>query len=326
MDKLISIIVPVYNVENEVKRCVDSITKQTYANLEILLIDDGSTDNSPAIIDQLAKTDARINVFHKPNGGLSSARNYGIANSHGEYIAFIDSDDFIEHDYVSYLYSLIKKDGADIAVCQMQVVYEGKKTVKANKGEKRDFILNREQALDDMLYDKISVSVCDKLYKREVIGNIIFPEDKNYEDLATTFKFINNADKISCTTKTLYNYIIRKNSITRETFSVKKLDVLKTTKTFFDFVVQNYPQLKDGAIRKIVWAHLNVLSQFATCKTEVPKEVKKQVIDFVKQNGKNVLKDKKAPKRDKIGITCLKFGFPFFAFSWKVYLKLNKKY
>ena len=124
MEDLISVVVPIYNVENYIKKCVDSILSQTYKNLEIILVDDGSPDNCPQICDEYAQKDNRIKVIHKENGGLSDARNAGIDISKGKFITFIDSDDYIEKDYVEVLYNSIKENASDMAIGSHKAIYD----------------------------------------------------------------------------------------------------------------------------------------------------------------------------------------------------------
>ena len=206
-EPLISIVVPVYKVEKFLEKCIDSIINQTYKNLEIILVDDGSPDNCGKICDEYAKKDKRIKVIHQQNGGLSAARNTGITKATGKYISFIDSDDYIEKDYIELLYTTIKQSKADIAIGSHTVIYDtGTKLQKAT-GEKS--ILKPKEVLERILYDNnIDYSAWAKLYKIELFTNIKYPEGRLFEDAATTYKLIDISKKIAVNSKSIYNYII----------------------------------------------------------------------------------------------------------------------
>lgn len=320
MDK-ISIIIPVYNVEKEVKNCLESVINQTYENLEIIVVNDGSTDNSKEICLEIAERDNRIIYLEKQNGGLSDARNFGINNASGDYLFFLDSDDYIEHDCIESLYRAIKEDNTKIAVALPRVIYSSGAVVEKATGEHQVF--STEESLRLLMYDeKISVSAWAKLYSKDIISDIRFPVSRLFEDNATTYKFIASTDKVTFISKSVYNYIIRKGSITRSKFSLKRLDVIKSTDEMCDYCEMNFPNIKNAIIRRRVWARINVL-------THLPlkgfKEIRKEMIRYVKINAKTLLRDKEVPNRDKLAIFCLSLGFYFFKFSWKFYLKLCKK-
>ena len=157
--ELISIIVPVYNVEKYLKKCVDSIVNQTYKNLEIILVDDGATDNSGKICDELVELDNRIKVYHKKNGGLSDARNYGVERATGDYIGFVDSDDYIDAEMYEKLYEAIKKENVDVAECNLKIVYPEKTDLFTD--QKYYQICNNQEYLEEYLkIEKIFGSAC----------------------------------------------------------------------------------------------------------------------------------------------------------------------
>ena len=198
----ISVIVPVYNVERFLRECIESIISQTYKDLEIILVNDGSTDKSPLICEEYKKIDARVIVLHKENGGLSDARNKGIDISTGEYIGFVDSDDFIENDMYELLLNNIKKVEADIATCG--VISE---KVKDKNFYKEEIIVNAHDGLKEMLMERsMNTSACDKLYKRSLFDEIRYPKDKLYEDLYTTYKLLHKANKIVISNQKKYYY------------------------------------------------------------------------------------------------------------------------
>ena len=207
MKPLISIVIPVYNVEDFVGKCLGSVKKQRYENLDIVIVDDGSTDESSKICDEFAKNEKRARVFHKKNGGLSDARNFGIKKAKGEIIAFIDSDDFVENNFINAMYREIEKKGVDIVVCGYDTVRPKPKIIS---GKDATIKLLVEQENEDVV-------VWNKLYKKSLFidNNIWFPEGKKHEDALTTYKILSKAKKISYLKEPLYHYVERKESITK---------------------------------------------------------------------------------------------------------------
>lgn len=225
-EKLISVIVPVYKVEKYLDKCVESIVNQTYKNLEIILVDDGSPDNCPAMCDTWAEKDNRIKVIHKENGGLSDARNAGFAISNGEYISFIDSDDWIDLDFYQLLSSELDK-GADIAECASDWCDENGKTISV-RGFSEPKILNTVEATQMLLQEKgIMQTVWNKLYKRECVENILFEKSKFHEDNFWTWQTFLKAKKVSIITKPMYHYVQRNSGIMGVGYSLKRLDALE---------------------------------------------------------------------------------------------------
>ncbi|WP_206407315.1 glycosyltransferase family 2 protein [Massilimicrobiota sp. An105] len=229
-DCKISIIIPVYNVESYIKRCVDSIINQTYKNIEIILVDDGSRDKSGDICDELAKTDTRIKVLHKNNGGLSEARNFGVECSTGEFITFIDSDDYVSHDYIEYLYSLVFNCNADIAtICFYRTekdIFEG----KTNDALPELTEMSGREAccklLEQKLYYVPLVIACAKLIRTSIVRKYPFPVGKKHEDEATTAKFLYSADKVVVSNRELYAYYQNPHSITHTKGTLKNNDAI----------------------------------------------------------------------------------------------------
>ena len=185
---MISVIVPVYNVEPYLEKCLDSIIGQTYKDLDILVIDDGSTDHSDEICDKYAEKDKRIKVFHTENRGLSAARNLGLENAKGEYIGLVDSDDWIEQDMFEALLSKIEETAADVAECGSFVDYP-EKSIKRTAIQQ---VVQSEESIEALLHGRISTQVWNKLYNRSCFENVRFPDGRSFEDIATTHKIINH--------------------------------------------------------------------------------------------------------------------------------------
>lgn len=238
MNDLISLVVPVYNVEKYIDKCIKSIIDQTYVNIEIILVDDGSTDSSGLKCDFWAEKDTRINVIHKKNGGLSDARNFGINVATGKYISFIDSDDFVSNNYVDYLYGLIKKYSADISICDGHVIDENGVEFLSTKKKKRfdDLLMDPKNALKNMLYGtKYSNSAWAKMYSLKLFEEVKYPVGKYYEDIYTTYKLFLKSKKIVYGCGQHYFYVIRKGSISNDTSYHKRLDAVYGDEEVLEF-------------------------------------------------------------------------------------------
>lgn len=319
MGELISIVVPVFKVEKYLDKCINSILNQTYKNIEVILVDDGSPDNCGKICDNYAKKDKRIKVIHKENGGLSDARNAGIDVANGEFISFIDSDDYIDAEYIELLYNTIKKDKTDIAISSHKVIYESGTILE--KATNEQSILNPEEVLKRILYDDgIDLSAWAKLYKIELFENIRYPKGRLFEDAATTYKLIDKSKKISINSKSTYNYIIRNNSITNKSFTPNKMHLITSTEEMCNYIKNKYPDLEKASNRRLMYAYLSTLSQLAMSDKKFPEE-QKILVNYIKENGNDVLKDENVPKRDKLGIITIKFGFRFYKLIWNLYRK-----
>lgn len=236
-DKLVSIVVPVYNVERYLERCIESIINQTYRNLEIILVDDGSTDSSSEICDLYKSKDERIIVFHKKNEGLSSARNLGLRNATGDYISFIDSDDYINCIFIERLLGLCVDNDADIAQCDFLCIDEFSQrlpaiastiTIKQGKEFLKDYCCN---------YNCVKETVSwNKLQKKQIFDGISFPKGKQHEDEFVSYKLFAKSNKVVTTNEYLYYYMQRQDSIMGKGFSLKSLDGLEALKERINYL------------------------------------------------------------------------------------------
>lgn len=310
---LISVVLPVYNVEPYLDKCMNTVLNQTYPNMEIILVDDGSTDHSGKFCDHYAQMDSRVHVIHKKNGGLSDARNVGMACASGEYIAFIDSDDTVALDMIDYLYGLIQRFHTSMSLCCHNVVFDNGEKVKP-LGDGAEKVLDSQQAIEDMLYHHlVDTSAWAKLYKRDLFKNISYPKGKLFEDIGTTYKLFLKAKQIACGFVPKYNYQVREGSIVTRSFSRKKLDLLEMTDTMGRDVLAVYPDLGKAVLRRRVYARFSTLNQMLD--VDIPE--RKEIIRFIKKYRWDILKDPKAPKRDKIAIICLALGFGFYSRIWR---------
>lgn len=229
---LISVVVPVYNVEQYLNRCVNSILNQTYKNIEIILVDDGSPDNSPAICDDLCKKYENIKVIHKKNGGLSSARNAGIVASRGEYISFIDSDDFVDRGFIERLYSLIMEYDADLSMLAYQEVTP--KTEIRSVPREEEIVYKNEEVEESFLQLKID-SVCVGLYSKYAIGDTRFKEGKTSEDIPFNFDIFQKIKTFVYAPEKRYFYFYNKESISNGPLDKNMLNYLRFRGDIYEF-------------------------------------------------------------------------------------------
>lgn len=304
MKPLISVIVPVYNVEKYLRKCVDSIINQTYKNIEILLIDDGSTDASGTICDDYSQRYANVTAYHKQNGGLSSARNYGIERAKGELIGLVDSDDYIHEEMYDRLYTLLVENDADLSECKLTDVYNGKVHSSNNKIEV--LIVNSETAIDYALKAEIaSVAAVDKLYRRSLFDNVRYPEGKTIEDGYVIVDILSACSKIVISTEQLYYYVHRKGSITTNAFSKKNLDAIDTYEKNYNIIKNKYPAILDTARMRLCWAYFYVLDKIIYDKTTENRDIKKDVIKYLRGNYSFIIRNKQFTKGRKIAASML---------------------
>lgn len=252
MEDLISVIIPVYNVEKYIYTCLNSIINQTYKNLEIILVDDGSPDNCPQILEDYAKKDSRIKVIHKKNGGLSSARNAGMKIATGKYIAFVDSDDSLNLNMYKRLHELAIKYDADMTMCQLlRVTMDSENNIvypKTNNEEKEEVMSVTEALKAIMVNDNIGSYIVTKLVKRSLFDNIEFPDGKVYEDVATVYKILDRAKRVVFTSEEMYYYLYGREGSITGTFTEKKIcDSMEAYYGRYKFLVDNYPEIEKDA-------------------------------------------------------------------------------
>lgn len=304
MGEKISVIVPVYNVEQYLERCVDSIINQTYTNLEIILVNDGSTDNSGKLCDELAKKDERIRVIHKGNGGLSDARNRGIDEAESDLVGFIDSDDYIDSDMYEVLLKNLNNTDADLSMCALYDVYNN--TPEAQVTNKETWKLNSEQAIKMVMEAKIlSVTAVNKLYRKSLFTDLKFEVGKIAEDAFIMIKLLDKCEKIVATNEKKYYYVHRENSITTQKFSTKFLNVIEAYEQNSNIISEKYPKLKDVAQTRMNWAYFYVLDRLLLDDNYNDKELENKLISYLKNHRKDILNDPLFTKGRKIGFIAL---------------------
>ena len=221
MKELVSIIVPIYNVEKYLEKCIKSLINQTYRNLEIILINDGSTDESCKICKRYKNQDNRILFINKKNGGSASAKNIGLKIAKGDYIAFVDSDDFIELDMIEYMVNTIKKYNSDIVQCKLRDYYTN--TIYFKQEEINEKSMDVKEFLYLILKQWENSLFCNKLFKREVIENVFFKEGRCIDDEFFTYKCVINSKSIVTSNKIVYNYRMRRSGVMKSESSQKQI-------------------------------------------------------------------------------------------------------
>ncbi len=278
---MISVIVPVYNVQEYLDRCINSIVNQSYKNIEVILVDDGSTDNSAKICDNWASRDLRIKVIHKNNGGLSSARNAGIDIADGDFFSFIDSDDYIDCSMLEVMLAAMERTNKDIACCGRYVDVWGK-YVKQEFCLSRPKIYQTDESIKKLYYlNEIDVSACDKVYKKEVFSNIRYPEGKISEDAAIIFQILQNSNGVVHVGIPFYHYIYRADSISKELYNEKKHDIVNNLEKTIKFTKMYYPAFINDCMVYCTLSTGTILLEMSQNK-EIIKKYKSHYEDYMR--------------------------------------------
>ena len=296
---LISIIIPVYNSESYLEKCIDSVLAQTYENIEVILVDDGSTDMSPIICDKYVQIDERVVVIHQPNQGQADARNNGIMSSRGQYLSFIDSDDFVEPDYIEYLWDLLNESGASISICGYAFHYENRSN-KMPTNETLRHYLSGEQALEELLYQKhFDAAPWAKLIDANIVKSNLFPRGRIFEDFAVIPKWLLSAQKVIYGNAQKLFYLVRSNGTMNRSFTLQRLDLIWATNLVFDLVLNECPELvKAMKVRRFS----NYCQALLTLPVTEPtlKSVEKEIIGTLKSDSLLVIADRNSRIKNKV--------------------------
>lgn len=318
---LISIVVPVYKVEDYLSRCVDSLLHQTYENLEIILVDDGSPDNCGAMCDAYASRDSRIRVIHKENGGLSSARNAGIDVARGEYLGFVDSDDWVDIHTYEWLMEMARTE-------QVKLVCAGRWDYSSETGEKslglcppkREVISGQELAKRIFLWDNVDSAAWDKLYHRSLFQQLRYPLGVVSEDLPVTYRAGLEAGRVGMLNRPVYYYFHRAGSITMAAISAKSFQPSANTRQVLDHVRREHPELLDHATA----FHVSHLGYICTVTELAGKETQKQFQTQYRQKRRElrsflpfILRSPLIKKKDRL--TWITICFGCYGFLRKLY-------
>ncbi len=313
MKDLISVIIPVYKVEAYLERCVDSVLAQTYENLEIILVDDGSPDGCPALCDKYAAADSRVRVIHQKNAGLSGARNAGIDAARGSYLSFIDSDDYVATDFIESLYKACVCTGSQLSLCRWMYVHGEELPEKGRETAARAGSVEEEEVsglrvygrreLMEMLYDPDGayfVVAWNKLYRRELFQGIRYPLGQIHEDEATTYKLFHRTGQGAFVDRPLYGYFVAPASITRG-FNPRRLDWIIGVKERLDFFEENgYAHLMPKALQAFADGMIDIYFGLVDFQPE-NREARRRIQELVRQGQKRVRAYGRFPLRTEVG-------------------------
>lgn len=304
MFPLISVIIPVYNVKGYIARCLESVVLQTYQNLEIVVIDDGSEDGSGNICESYKKQDTRIKVYHKTNGGLSDARNFGLDRCRGEYVAFVDGDDVVAPDYIEYLYFLITKGRADISSCGIIPFIEKEPVNKLyKKNQPLDIVCTEDMLKRMAMQISTTHSACNKLFKASLWADIRFP-DVLYEDYAIIYYLVSHAKRCVVGKDAKLYYRQRSSSIMGRKFSDNQLVLLDIADKVTDWMIEQYPSTYEEALRMKMVAYCSVLKSMIEANANHP-EIKDRIVRWVRGIAPEMLRFSNIRMSDKVKVSSL---------------------
>lgn len=303
---LVSVIVPVYKVEKYLDQCVRSLLSQTMKDIEILLIDDGSPDGCGAMCDAYAAADTRVRVIHKPNGGLSDARNVGIEAAKADYVGFVDSDDYVDSDMYESLYTMLQREKADVAVCGIYHCYTNE--IRKAPDITSHYVVDAKEIIRMMLdSSKISVNAVNKLYRKELFREIRFPVGKQSEDAHIMIRLMAQIQKGVVDLAPKYYYVHREGSITTHSYRPADLSVIEAYENNLKFVKEHYPTALTEAEFRYFWAHFYVLDKIVFSQDPAHFAKKREIIRLLKKNAGRILKNPCFGKGRKVSMLALLF-------------------
>lgn len=325
MNELISVIVPVYNVEKYLRKAVQSIQNQTYKNLEIMLINDGSTDSSGDICDELAELDSRIVVIHKENGGVSTARNEAQKVAKGNYVIYVDSDDYIHEEMIQSLYEQLIAENADVSSCSVMNVYQNSQTPQCSD-ENLYFVYNQEEFLREYLIgQRVQGTLGNKLIRKEITDKLEFPVGKIYEDAYYHLQLVQVAKKYVVHTKPYYYYYHRNQSLTTNPYHERDLVYLDVYQKFYDLVQQQYPRIINEAFFRLSYAYFYIFDKMLLVSDFEKIDQFKMVRDYLKKNAIQIAKNTIFQKGRRIAALALKINVHLYRKLMLANMEKNKK-
>jgi len=315
VNELISVIVPIYNIKEYLERCIDSILAQTYQNIEVLMVDDGSTDGTSELVDKIALKDSRIRVFHKENGGSSSARNLAMREAKGQYFSFIDSDDYIEPDMMEKLYQAIQTSGMPIAQGAREEIDEmGNILPDICIPPEKEVVYASKDFMRELLLHKGDCSFCTKLTKAGLFhdNGLVFPEGKLNEDFHVLVKMLPLIPGIVSIPKRMYHVFYKSGSNTRvideNAFSRVYGDNVDNAEMVLSIVEKQYPDLKKTALRYDFYQRLDYLLHIPISRIIKEEKQNKDIVQYLRRNIGNILGNKELTTKQKLYLLTLSFA------------------
>lgn len=325
MNELVSVIVPIYNIKEYLERCIDSILAQTYQNIEVLMVDDGSTDGTSELVDEIALKDSRIRVFHKENGGSSSARNLAMKEAKGQYFSFIDSDDYIEPDMIEKLYQAIQTSGMPIAQGAREEIDElGNILPDICIPPEKEVVYASKDFMRELLLHKGDCSFCTKLTEAKLFldNGFAFPEGKLNEDFHVLVKMLPLIPGIVSIPKRMYHVFYKSGSNTRvideNAFSRVYGDNVDNAEMVRDIVEEQYPELRNTALRFGFYQRMDYLLHIPISRMTKDEKQYREIVKYLRKNVRNILENKELTKKQKLYLV-------MFAMASKMIRKMHQK-
>lgn len=319
-EPLISIIFPMYNVERFVKKSLESVMQQSYQNIEIIIVNDGSTDNGFEICEELAKSDSRIILLEQKNQGLSAARNTGIDYANGDYLMFVDSDDWLHKDIISILYKDILDNNVELAMCSFKKV---NKNYTENNIEKKGLeVISPKSAIQRMLLGEWW-SAWAKLYKKNIFKALRFPVGRNNEDYAILVKVFEQCNQVSYNHIELYYYLTRENSITTSNLNERKFDEVQNGIEVLEYVKLKFPEFSNEAERNLGASLIKLIIQIDFDKSGNFLYKQPELLGLLKKHFSSLMSNQYIPKKQKVFLFVMYYFNDYFR---KLFLKIYKIY
>lgn len=319
-NKLISVVIPMYNVEKYIEKCLLSVKNQSYTNFEVLIVNDGTKDKSREVADNTIKGDLRFRILDKENGGLSSARNYGMKNAKGDYLIFIDGDDYVGKDYLLNLYTALQNNSdCDIAMSRIIYVNEDDNFIEKVSKHKEKIVSSNVAIKKMMLRDKYHHCAYGKMYKIELWDTIKFPEGRIYEDYLTTYKLFSGSSNVALVDSRDYFYVQHEGSIMHDKLSDKTLDIINVSDEVTEWIYNNNKDVYMPALELKIATYIKILQKIKNSNSDDYNEQDYKISKFIRENGWSILMYIGTPIKDKIKIFMYmlnrKLFFKFYNFA-----------
>lgn len=321
MAPLVSVIIPVYNAENYLNECVDSVLTQTHSNLEVFLIDDGSTDASPAICDAYQAADKRVQAIHKPNVGAGGTRNVGLERMKGDYVAFLDADDRWDSTCVEFLYGALSRNGADMSICNFREIDGNGKILKRRSSGGGETAYSGVEAMKIMLYlTDFGYGPWATLYKAELWKEVRFPDYRMAQDIAALYLVYRKARKAIFADEIRMSYRIHFNSTVHKPFNRNKLSVLDASNDILEYCRASCPEAVPAAESRLLSSACFIYFQIPTRQLVGYPDVAERCKKIIRTYRWRVMLDKESRRKTRIGAALSYLGFPLERLLYRLFV------